>query len=69
VRAMIAQVLEIKGGDEVSNTSDVINPTVFNDGTVELCVDLVGKDRNVYVRFSVSDLIAIVATAERESAA
>lgn len=64
---LIAHVLEFNGDDEVSTTDDIIEPIVYADGSIELRVELVGgkKDRAVYVRFPVADLVRIATTAER----
>ena len=61
---MIVEVMEFRGDDEFSRTSDVIEPIVYADGTVELQIDLVGK-RMVYITLSIAALVSIAMTQER----
>ena len=65
---MPVNVLEFVNDDEKMTEDTVCEPTVYDDGTVQLAINLTGA-RRVYVRFPLSELVRISMTTDsREEA-
>lgn len=55
---LAVRLMEFKGADELSGKQQqAVEPTFYNDGTVELQVSLAGKEMSAYVRFSIADVV------------
>lgn len=58
MKLLAVRLMEFSGDDELAGKQQqAVEPTFYDDGTVEIRVDLAGKNENAYVRFSIAEVV------------